>query len=88
MKFKDNDGKQAFVTKIIYRFFGGAALGTFVVAIFILNELFFNNESFNNLNLVRVSILIMLIISSGLLSIVWGEKFIDAVMRVLDNTNL
>jgi hypothetical protein len=88
MNSKNNDCQPTFVTKIVYRFLGGFTLGTFVVAIFILNNSFFTNESFINLNLVQLSIFLMLTISSGLLSIIWGEKFIDAVMRVLNGTNL
>ncbi len=85
MASEDTDSKQASVTsatKAIYRFLGGAALGAFVVAIPILYG------SSIDLSLVQVSIASALVISCGLLSSVWGEKFVDTVMRVLDGTGL
>jgi hypothetical protein len=80
MTSKDTDSKQASVTKVIYRFLGGAALGAFVVAIPILYG------SSIDLNLVQVVVASVLVISCGLLSSVWGEKFVDIVMRMLDGT--
>jgi hypothetical protein len=80
MTSKDTDSKQASVTKVIYRFLGGAALGAFVVAIPILYG------SSIDLNLVQVGVASVLVISCGLLSSVWGEKFVDIVMRMLDGT--
>jgi hypothetical protein len=80
MTSKDTDSKQDSVTKVIYRFLGGAVLGAFVVAIPILYG------SSIDLSLVQVSIASVLVISCGLLSSVWGEKFVDIVMRMLDGT--
>lgn len=80
MTSKDTDSKQASVTKVIYRFLGGAALGAFLVAIPILYG------SSIDLSLVQVGIASVLVISCGLLSSIWGEKFVDMVMRMLDGT--
>jgi ABC-type dipeptide/oligopeptide/nickel transport system permease subunit len=78
MTSRDTDSKQASVTKVIYRFLGGAALGAFLVAIPILYG------SSIDLSLVQVGIASVLVISCGLLSSVWGEKFVEIVMRMLD----
>ncbi len=80
MTSKDTDSKQASVAKVIQRFLGGAALGAFMVAIPILYG------SPIDWSLVQVGIASALIILCGLLSSVWGEKFVDTVMRVLDGT--
>jgi hypothetical protein len=80
MTSEDTDSKQASVTKVIYRFLGGAALGAFVVAIPILYG------SSIDLSLVQLGIASVIVISCGLLSSVWGEKFVDIVMRALDET--
>lgn len=80
MTAKDTDSKQASITKVIYRFLGGAALGAFLVAIPILYG------SSIDLSLVQVGIASLLVISCGLLSGIWGEKFVDMVMRMLDGT--
>lgn len=66
--------------KTVYRFLGGSALGAFLVAIFI---------SFGasvDFNLAQIGIASMLIISCGVMSSIWGEKFIDVVMKMLDGT--
>jgi ribosome biogenesis protein Tsr3 len=79
MTSEETNLKQRNGAKVIYRFLGGAALGAFVVIIPI------SYGSSMDLNLVQVGIASLLIISSGLLSSIWGEKFIDAVMQVLNS---
>jgi hypothetical protein len=79
MTSEDTNLKQRSSAKVIYRFFGGAVLGAFVVIIPI------SYGSSIDLNLVQIGIAFSLIISCGLLSSVWGDKFIDAVMRVLNS---
>jgi hypothetical protein len=79
MTSEDTNIKQRSGAKVIYRFFGGAVLGAFVVIIPI------SYGSSIDLNLVQIGIAFSLIISCGLLSSVWGDKFIDAVMRVLNS---
>jgi hypothetical protein len=79
MTSQNTDSKQRSVPQIIYRFVGGATLGVFVVIIPI------SYGSSLDLNLLQVGIASLLVISCGLLSSVWGEKFIDAVTRVLDS---
>jgi hypothetical protein len=79
---EDTDSKPSSGSKVIYRFLGGIALGTFVVAVPI------SYGSPIDLSLVQVGIASTLILSCGLLSSVWGEKFVDLVMRVLNGTGL
>jgi hypothetical protein len=79
MTSEDTNLKQRSGAKVIYRFLGGAALGAFVVIIPI------SYGSSIDLNLVQIGIAFSLIISCGLLSSVWGDKFIDAVTRVLNS---
>jgi hypothetical protein len=79
MTSEETNLKQRSGAKVIYRFLGGAALGAFVVIIPI------SYGSSIDLNLVQVGIASLLVISSGLLSSIWGEKFIDAVMQVLNS---
>jgi hypothetical protein len=82
MKSEDPDPKQPFVTRVIYRFLGGAALGAFVVFIPI------SYGSLANLNLAQASVASGLIVLFGLLSSIWGDKFIDIVARMLNGTGL
>ena len=65
--------------KPIYRFLGGTALGSFIVLIPI---------SYGwpiDLTPVQIGIALVLAISCGVFSSLWGEKFIDAVMRTLNS---
>ena len=79
MTSEDINLKQGNGAKFISRFLGGAALGAFVVSIPI------SYGSSIDLNLVQLTIASLLIISSGLLSSLWGEKFIEAVTGVLNS---
>jgi ribosome biogenesis protein Tsr3 len=79
MTSENTDSKQPSVTKGIYRFLGGAALGAFVAAI----PVFYGASI--DLNLAQVGIASALILSCGFLSIAWGEKFIDIVARTLNS---
>jgi hypothetical protein len=79
MTSENTDAKRPAVTKAIYRFLGGAALGAFVVVIPI------SYGSSIDLNLAQVGIASALILSCGFLSIAWGEKFIDIVARTLNS---
>lgn len=79
MSVEDTDLKKHSVTKIAYRFLGGVAIGAFIAIVPILYC------SPTDLNLAQIIIALLLVILSGLLSSMWGEKFINAVMRVLDS---
>jgi hypothetical protein len=79
MTSKEANPKQRSVAKMIYRFLGGAALGAFVVMIPL------SYGASIDLNLFQVSVVSLLVISCGLLSSLWGEKFIDAVMQMLNS---
>ncbi|MBD2038637.1 hypothetical protein H6F76_27160 [Leptolyngbya sp. FACHB-321] len=68
-------------TNVAYRFLGGAALGTFMVLIPYL-------LTFRELNLSHAGAALVLIASCGLLSSLWGKKFIEALMRLLESSGL
>ncbi|KGF72557.1 hypothetical protein DO97_07730 [Neosynechococcus sphagnicola sy1] len=73
------DVNQRSGTASIYRFLRGAALAAFVILIPI------SAGSSMDFNLVQVSFASLLAISCGLLSSLWGDKFIDRVTRVLNS---
>ena len=68
-------------TNVAYRFLGGAALGTFMVLV----PYFLTSRE---LNLLDVGAALLLIASCGLLSSLWGKKFIEALMRSLESSGL
>lgn len=82
MTSDNTDSKQRLFTKAIYRFLGGATIGTLVVLIPI------TYGTFDDLGLVQAGVASLLIMLCGLLSIVWGKKFIDVVTRTLNDTGL
>ncbi|MCG9892760.1 MAG: hypothetical protein MH252_17010 [Thermosynechococcaceae cyanobacterium MS004] len=82
MTSENTDSKQSSSLKVVYRFLGGATVGTLVLLIPL------TYGTFNDLGLVQAGVASLLLILCGLLSIVWGEKFIDAVMRMLNATGL
>jgi ABC-type bacteriocin/lantibiotic exporter with double-glycine peptidase domain len=82
MTSDNTDSKQRSFLKVIYRFLGGATVGTLVLLIPV------TYGTFNDLGLVQAGVALLLVILCGLLSIVWGEKFIDVVMRMLNSTGL
>jgi hypothetical protein len=79
MNSENPNFKQRFCLKHIYRFLGGAALGAFIAIIPI------SYGSSTDLNWVQISIALLLVLSCGVLSSIWGEKFIDAVMNTLNS---
>lgn len=79
MTSKDIKPKASSTKTAIYRFLGGAALGVFVVIIPI------SYGSSIDLNLAQIGIASLVVISCGLLSSFWGEKFIDAMTRLLNS---
>jgi ABC-type bacteriocin/lantibiotic exporter with double-glycine peptidase domain len=82
MTSEETNSKQTLIAPIVYRFFGGAALGAFMVAIPI------SYESPIDVSIVEVGVALLLVISCGFLSVIWGEKFIEAVAKVLNNISL
>lgn len=77
----DNAKKYSFI-QVIYRFLGGAALGGLILLIPI------TYGTFNKIELVQVGGALLLIVLCGLSSIVWGKKFTELVMRILNGTGL
>ncbi len=82
MTSDDTDSKQGSSLKVIYRFLGGATVGTLILLIPL------TYGTLNDLGLVQAGVASLLVILCGLLSIVWGEKFIDVVVRMLNGTGL
>jgi hypothetical protein len=82
MPSEDMDSNQITVTKVGSRFLGGAALGALIVAMPI------SYGSSVDLSLGQIGIASVTILSCGLLSSIWGDKFIDTVMSALNNTGL
>jgi hypothetical protein len=82
MTSANTDSNQRSLIKVIYRFLGGAVLGILALLIPVIYG------EFNNFGLAQVGVAFVLIISCGLLSILWGEKFVDTVTRMLNNTGL
>jgi hypothetical protein len=81
MTSEDTNLKKRPVTKVIYQFLMGALLGAFVIIIIPT----YSYGSFADLNLVQVGFASLLVVSFGMLSSIWGEKFIDAVMRTIES---
>ena len=65
--------------KGVYRFLGGAALGAFVAIIPI------SYSTTIDLNLLQIGIVCFSVVLCGTLTSLWGEKFVNAVTRVLDS---
>uniref|UniRef100_B8HPR4 Uncharacterized protein n=1 Tax=Cyanothece sp. (strain PCC 7425 / ATCC 29141) TaxID=395961 RepID=B8HPR4_CYAP4 len=82
MTSDNTNSKQRSSLKVIYRFLVGATVGTLVLLIPV------TYGTFNDLGLVQAGVASLLVILCGLLSIVWGEIFIDVVMRILSGTGL
>jgi hypothetical protein len=78
----NTDSNQRSLINVIYRFLGGAVLGILVLLIPI------TYGEFDNFGLVQVGVAFVFMISCGLLSVSWGEKFIDTVTRMLNSTGL
>ena len=76
---EDKQIPQPAKTKPISRFLGGAALGTFAILIPISYSLPMD------LNPVNIGFALLLVISCGLLSSIWGGKFIEGAMDVLNS---
>jgi hypothetical protein len=79
MSAEDPNLKPRSAAKPIYRFLGGTALGTLIVLIPI------SAGWPIDLTPVQISIALLLAISCGAFSSLWGEKFINAVMRSLES---
>ena len=78
MTSEEAELKKRFGAKAIYRFLGGAALGAFIVMI----PISYGSEV--DLSLVQVTIASLMVLTCGVLSSLWGEKFMDAVMQLLN----
>jgi hypothetical protein len=81
MASEETDLKKDSAANVVYRFLGGAALGTFMVVIpYLLSK--------RELNLLNIGIATLLVVSCGLLSSLWGKRFIAALIRSLESSGL
>ncbi len=81
MASKDIDSKQRPVTKMVYLFFGGAAAGLFMVLVLY-------SFSFVELNWLNVGVATLAIGLCGVLSSIFGIRFIDQLMDTLGSSGL
>ena len=81
MASDETDQKKLSTDNAVYRFLGGAALGTFMVVIpYLLSSI--------ELNLLNIGIATLLVVSCGLLSSLFGKRFIAALIRSLESSGL
>jgi hypothetical protein len=81
MASDETDQKKLSADNAVYRFLGGAALGTFMVVIpYLLSSI--------ELNLLNIVIATLLVVSCGLLSSLFGKRFIAALIRSLESSGL
>ena len=81
MASEDIELEKPSAANVVYRFFGGAVLGTFMVLIpYLLSS--------RELNLLNIGIAILLVVSCGLLSTLFGKHFIKALIRLLESSGL
>lgn len=81
MASDETDQKKLSADNAVYRFLGGAALGTFMVVIpYLLSSI--------ELNLLNIGIATLLVVSCGLLSSLFGKRFIAALIRSLESSGL
>jgi hypothetical protein len=81
MASDETDQKKLSADNAVYRFLGGAALGTFMVVIpYLLSSIEFN--------LLNIGIATLLVVSCGLLSSLFGKRFIAALIRSLESSGL
>jgi len=64
------------------RFAAGAGMGALIVAVP------FSAGDASNLSIVQVSVAGILVVTSGVLSCVWGDRFLDSVSKALDSTSV
>lgn len=81
MTSEDNDLEQRSASKTAYLFLGGITTGAFAMLIL---DSFFPVE----LNMLNVGIAIVVVMSCGLLSSIFGKSFINALMDVLGSSSL
>ncbi len=82
MTFNDTDSKQLSLIKVISRFLSGAMVGVLILLIPV------TYIKSNNFEIAQLAVGLVLIIFCGLLSILWGKKFIETVTQMLNNTGL
>jgi hypothetical protein len=73
------EAKSSSTLAAVYRFLGSAALGTFLMVILM------SYGTSMPWSLAQVGVLSLPVVGCGVLAVVWGQQFIDAVMQTLNN---
>lgn len=82
MNPKNTNPNQSFQAKATYRFLGGIAVGLLILVIPV------TYGALNDFGAVQAGASILLVLLCGLLSICWGNQFVDVVTRMLNSTGL
>lgn len=69
-------------SSLALRFTAGAAMGTLIVAVPL------SAGDASQLSIVQISVAGLLVVTSGVLSCLWGDQFLDAVSKALDSTSV
>ena len=81
MASEETELKKHSAANVVYRFLGGAALGTFMVVIpYFLSSI--------ELNFLNIGIATLLVVLCGLLSSWIGKRFIAVLIRSLESSGL
>jgi hypothetical protein len=81
MASEETELKKHSAANVVYRFLGGAALGTFMVVIpYFLSSI--------ELNFLNIGIATLLVVLCGLLSSWFGKRFIAVLIRSLESSGL
>lgn len=64
------------------RFSGGAAMGTLIAAVP------FSAGYASQLSICQISLAGLIVVTSGVLSCLWGDRFLDTVSKALDSTSV
>lgn len=76
---KDQPTRQP-LSRIAFRFVGGTAMGSLIVSV-----PFSAGYAFQ-LSTVQLAVAAMVVLSAGVMSSLWGERFLEAISKALDST--
>lgn len=82
MGSNNTNSKSFSLINIIYRFLGGVALGILILLIPI------TYGTFQDFGLIQAGLALALMMSCGLSSVLWGEKFTEMITKFLNGTGL
>ena len=81
MALENSNDKQPSLLNAFYRFLGGTAVGIFMAIVpYLISPV--------ELNALSISVAVLLVVSCGLLAVYFGEKFVEALTRLLNSSGL